>query len=151
MPSTPDSCASEILEVVPQVMRTIRREMRSRRATGLSVPQFRALIFIHRQGQAALVEVSEHIGLTGATTCRMMDELVSRGLILSRPSTVDRRKIVLTVTEQGRGVLEAAHAGTLARLDDLLAPLQPAERSAVIQAMDILRQAFAKESELLAS
>jgi DNA-binding MarR family transcriptional regulator len=147
MIANPDTCASEILEVVPQVMRTIRREMRSRRAAGLSIPQFRALIFINRQQQAALVEVSEHIGLTGATTCRMMDELVGRGLILSRPSTVDRRKIVLTITEQGREVLEAAHAGTLARLEDLLRSLQPAQRAAVTQAMGILRQAFASDDE----
>ena len=97
--ANPDSCAAEILEVVPQVMHTIRREMRSRRAAGLSVPQFRALIFINRQQQAALVEVSEHLELTGATTCRMMDELVERGLILSRPSTVDRRKIAAAFLE----------------------------------------------------
>ena len=38
--ANPDSCAAEILEVVPQVMHTIRREMRSRRAAGLSIPQF---------------------------------------------------------------------------------------------------------------
>jgi len=148
MSANPDSCAAEILEVVPQVMHTIRREMRSRRAAGLSVPQFRALIFINRQRQAALVEVSEHLELTGATTCRMMDELVERGLILSRPSTVDRRKIVLTITEPGRALLEAARAGTLARLDDLLASLQPAELAAVAQAMGILRQAFAGAGEI---
>jgi DNA-binding MarR family transcriptional regulator len=148
MSTESDTCAAEILEAVPRVMRTIRHEMRSRRAAGLSVPQFRALIFINRQKQAALVEVSEHLGLTGATTCRMMDELVRRGLILSRPSTVDRRKIVLTITEQGRAVLEAAHHGTLARLDELLAPLLPAERAAVIQAMHILRRAFSNAGEI---
>jgi DNA-binding MarR family transcriptional regulator len=148
MIANPDTCAAEILEVVPQVMRTIRHEMRSRRAVGLSIPQFRALIFINRQQQAALVEVSGHIGLTGATTCRMMDELVARGLILSRPSTVDRRKIVLTITEQGREVLEEAHAGTLARLEDLLRSLQPAQRAAVTLAMGILRQAFASDDEI---
>jgi DNA-binding MarR family transcriptional regulator len=148
MHANPDPCAAEILEVVPQVMRTIRREMRSRRAAGLSIPQFRALIFINRQQQAALVEVSEHLGLTGATTCRMIEELVRRGLVLSRPSTVDRRKIVLTITEPGRAVLEAAHAGTLARLDEVLGSLDPSERQAVAQAMSILRWAFAAAGEI---
>ena len=63
-----DTCAAEILEVVPQVMRTIRTEMRQRRASGLSVPQFRAMIFVNRQGQGSLVEVAESLGLTSATT-----------------------------------------------------------------------------------
>ena len=137
-----DSCAAEILEVVPQAMRTIRGEMRQRRASGLSVPQFRAMILIDGQGQAALVEIAEYLGLTSATTCRMVDDLVGRGLALSRPSTVDRRKIAVSLTPQGSAVLKLAQQGTLARLEELLSSLSPAERSVVSQAMHILRDAF---------
>ncbi len=138
-----DTCAAEILDVVPLVMRTIKREMRQRRASGLSVPQFRAMIFINRQGQAALVQVAEHLGLTSATACRMMDELVARRLVLSRPSTIDRRKITLTLTGEGQAVLENARQGTLQRLEELLAGLSPEENAAILQAMAVLRQAFA--------
>ena len=138
-----DACAAEILDVVPLVMRTIKHEMRQRRATGLSVPQFRAMIFINRQGQAALVQVAEHLGLTSATTCRMMDELVARQLVNSRPSTIDRRKITLTLTSQGQAVLENARLGTLQRLEELLAGLSPEENAGVLQAMALLRRAFA--------
>ena len=138
-----DACAAEILDVVPLLMRTIKREMRQRRASGLSVPQFRAMIFINRQGQAALVQVAEHLGLTSATTCRMMDELVARQLVLSRPSTIDRRKITLTLTGEGQAVLENARQGTLRRLEELVAGLSPEECSAVLQAMSVLRRAFA--------
>ncbi len=137
-----DICAAEILDVVPLVMRTIKREMRQRRASGLSVPQFRAMIFINRQGKPALVQVAEHLGLTSATTCRMMDELVARQLVLSRPSTIDRRKITLTLTSEGQAVLENAHQGTLERLEELLAGLSPEENVSVLQAMTVLRQAF---------
>ena len=138
-----DTCAAEILEVVPQVMRTIRTEMRQRRASGLSVPQFRAMIFVNRQGQGSLVEVAESLGLTSATTCRMMDELVARQLVLSRPSTIDRRKIVLTLTDEGREVLEKARQGTLDRLEELLAALSAEERAVIFQSMGLLRRAFA--------
>ena len=140
-----ESCAAEILEVVPQVMRTIKNEMRQRRASGLSVPQFRAMIFINRQKQASLVEVAEYMVLTSATTCRMMDELVARRLVLSRPSTVDRRKIVLTLTDEGREVLETARQGTLDRLEELLAALSAEERAAIFQSMALLRRAFAPQ------
>jgi DNA-binding MarR family transcriptional regulator len=141
-----DSCAAEILDVVPAVMRTIKNEMRRRRASGLSVPQFRAMIFINRQGQAALVQVAEHLGLTSATACRMMDELVARQLVLSRPSTIDRRKITLTLTAEGQAVLENARQGTLHLLEQLLAGLSPADNAAILQAMAILRQAFASHA-----
>ncbi len=142
-----DTCAAEILEVVPLVMRTIKREMHQRRASGLSVPQFRAMIFINRQGQAALVQVAEHLGLTSATTCRMMDELVARQLVLSRPSTVDRRKITLTLTGEGQAVLENARQGTLEQLEELLTGLTPEENAGLLQAMTLLRRTFAAPSD----
>ncbi len=141
-----ETCAAEILDVVPLVMRTIKHEMRKRRASGLSVPQFRAMIFIDRQGQAALVQVAEHLGLTSATTCRMMDELVARQLVLSRPSTIDRRKITLTLTREGQAVLVNARQGTLQRLEELLAGLSGEENAAILQAMNSLRQAFASHT-----
>ena len=137
-----DSCATEILDVVPRVMRTIRGEMRQRRASGLSVPQFRAMILINRQGQAALVEVAEHLGLTSATTCRMVDDLVRRGLAVSRHSTVDRRKIAISLTPQGGALLDQAQQGTLIRLEELLSSLSPSERAVIWDAMRILRSAF---------
>ncbi len=141
------ACAAEILDVIPLVMRTIKREMRQRRASGLSVPQFRAMLFIDRQGKPALVEVAEHLGLTSATACRMMDELVARRLVLSRPSTIDRRKITLTLTGEGQAVLENARQGTLQRLVELLAILSSEEDAAILQAMDALRRAFASHAD----
>ncbi len=141
------TCASEILDVVPLVMRTIKREMRQRRASGLSVPQFRAMIFIDRQGQAALVQVAGYLDLTSATTCRMMDELVARQLVLSRPSTVDRRKITLTLTREGQAVLENARQGTLMQLEELLAGLSGEEFDTIRQAMDALRRVFASHAD----
>ncbi len=137
-----DACAAEILDLVPLMMRTIKHEMRQRRASGLSVPQFRAMLFIDRQGQAALVQVAGYLGLTSATACRMMDELVARRLVLSRPSKIDRRKIALTLTAEGQAVLESARQGTLRRLEELLGSLTGAENAAILQAMDALRRAF---------
>ncbi len=137
-----DTCATEILDVVPSVMRIIKSEMRQRRASGLSIPQFRAMIFINRQGHAALVEVAEHLGLTSATTCRMIDEMVARQLVLRRPSTIDRRKIVLTLTGEGRAVLQKAHQGTLHRLEEVLTGRSAEENASILQAMTLLRRAF---------
>jgi DNA-binding MarR family transcriptional regulator len=144
-----DQTAAELLEVVPLVMRTIKLEMRSRRAEGLSVPQFRAMLHVNRQSQTSLTEVADYLGLTSATTCRLIDDLVGRGLVLSQPSTVDRRKIVLSLTGAGRANLEAARRGTLARLEELLAPLPPDQRALVVQSMRILQGAFTPETTMI--
>ena len=55
------------MEVVPLVMRHIRTGMRTHRMRGLSVPQFRTLIFLNRNEGACLSQVAEHVGVTLAS------------------------------------------------------------------------------------
>lgn len=132
-----------MLEVVPLVMRVIRAEMRSRRAADLSVPQFRALAFLSRCEGASLSDVAEHIGLTLPSISKMVDGLVTRGLVARRPSAGDRRRVALALTPQGEAVLEAARRGTQARLAEMLTALTAEERAVIARAMHTLRQVFA--------
>ncbi len=48
MSITPEQAARELLEVVPIITKDIRSEMRSRRSSDLTVPQFRTLAFVNR-------------------------------------------------------------------------------------------------------
>ncbi len=139
-----DETATGLLEVVPLVMRTIRVEMRRHRGE-LTVPQFRALLHMDRAGGASLGEVADYIGLTSATTCKLVDELVGRGLVVRAESPVDRRRVVLTLTAAGRDLLEDARRGTLEQLDACLAPLDPAERQSIQEGLVLLRQVFNRE------
>ena len=130
------------MEVVPLVMRVIRAEMRSRRASGISVPQFRALAYLGRHQGASLSGVAEHLGLTLPTTSRIIDDLVTAALVRRESSTVDRRCVMLTLTEHGRNVLETARAGTQARLAEILHPLSPQARASLAEAMQALLPIF---------
>jgi DNA-binding MarR family transcriptional regulator len=142
MSDRPDECAAEIMEVIPLVMRMIRREMRRRRSEGLSVPEFRAMIFLSRQPLASLTEVADHLGVTTPTVCALIDALVARNLVCREDSSVDRRKIVLTLTPEGQSILSSAHQGTLDQIEEWIEALSPAERAAILQSMQILSQVF---------
>jgi len=54
-----DEPAREVLDAVPTVMRFIRAQMRGHRALGLSVPQFRTLVYIERTGGTSLGGVAD--------------------------------------------------------------------------------------------
>ncbi len=95
-------------ETASSVMRFIRSEMRSHRAPGLSIPQFRALVYIHRNSDVSLGGVAEHLGLTPATTSTLVDGLTRRALLLRSASREDRRRATLTLTPGGRKAMEAA-------------------------------------------
>jgi DNA-binding MarR family transcriptional regulator len=139
---SPDQCAKEVLDVVPAVMRFIRAELRSHRAPGLSVPQFRALMYIHRSKDTSLNGVSGHLGLTAASTSTLVEGLSRRALLLRSEDRGDRRRITLTLTTEGRKAMEAALHETHKRLASVLDGLAPGELSTVAQAMAFLRPSF---------
>lgn len=136
---SPEECAREVLEVVPLIMRVIRAEMRRQRTPDLSVPQFRVLNFISHHEGASLRDAAENIGLTLPSTSTMINRLVMRNLVERQASTTDRRCITLTLTEEGKSLLEAAHRNTQAHLVGVLAALSAEEQATVVQAMRSLR------------
>jgi DNA-binding MarR family transcriptional regulator len=134
-------CAVALMELVPLVIRTIRREMRSHRAD-LSLPQFRSLAYLDRNQGASLSELAEFIGLTLSAVSRMVEGLVIRGLATRRESAEDRRFLVLELTPAGRKLLEEARAATQDRLAGMLRELPAEEREGVIHALHLLRPLF---------
>jgi len=142
MVTSSDAIAREILDVVPMVMRMIRAEMRSQRSANLAIPQFRTLLFVSRNPGVSLQSVAHHLGLTSPTVCRIVDGLVLDHLIKREPSLKDRRKITLTLTDQGQKILEQAHNATQARVAEILAHLTPEEGEMVFQAMVLLQPLF---------
>jgi DNA-binding MarR family transcriptional regulator len=143
-----DQCAREVLDVVPSVMRFIRTEMRKHRGLDLSVPQFRSLVFIERTEGASLTAVSEHLGLTPPSTCKLVDGLVSRGMVTRNESQEDRRRLLLAITAAGAAALGDARKDSLASLSGLLGSLDSQELSQILGAMSALRRIFASDALL---
>jgi DNA-binding MarR family transcriptional regulator len=144
MPVSSEVVAREILDIVPIIMGTIRTEMRSRRTADLTVPQFRSLLFIARNPGCSLLAVAEHLGLTPPTVSKMVDKMVHNRLVRRKPSTTDRRMIVLTLTPEGQPILEIARNGTQARITETLAALPADKLDLIHQAMNLLSPLFSR-------
>jgi DNA-binding MarR family transcriptional regulator len=138
---TDERLAVLVLEAVPLVMRRIRAEMRAHRA-GLSVPQFRALGYLHRHPGASLSDVAEHLGLACASTSKLIDGLVQRKLVTRHTAATDRRRLTLTLTAKGNALLASARQAAQRGLAQTLARLPVGERPGVARAMEQLLHAF---------
>jgi DNA-binding MarR family transcriptional regulator len=147
MSTSPDTCAQEVLEVVPAVMRVIRAEMRRHRTADLSVPQFRTLAFIDRKADASLSDVAEHIGLTLPSMSKIVEGLVVRKFVTRQTHATDRRRMTLALTARGLTALQASRAATRACLAEDLATLSDRQRDTIVQAMEILRPVFTPQVE----
>ena len=144
-PTAYEHCAHVVLDVVPQIMQHIRGEMRKQRGPDLSVLQFRALAFLRRRPGAPLSALAEHVGLTLPSMSSQVSGLVARKLIDRSTSTTDRRYVTLTLTEEGRALLDAARMNTQANLTAALAQLSAAECATVEEAMRLLAGVFAPD------
>ncbi len=147
MTTSSDTCAQEILEVVPSVMRTIRAEMRRHRTADLSVPQFRTLAYIDRNVDASLSDVAEHIGLTLPSMSKIVDGLVTRKLVTRQTAPDDRRRMTLALTARGQTALQTSRAATRACLAEDLAVLNDRQRETIVQALSSLRPIFMPPGE----
>jgi DNA-binding MarR family transcriptional regulator len=130
------------MDVVPLVMRHLRGWMRSERAAGLSVPQFRTLALLGRLGGSPLTAVAEHLGLSAASVSRMVQGLVTKGLVVREPGTSDRRQVSLRLSDRGRSVMNAARRRTEMHLAEVLSSLSAEQRAEVSAAAALLRDAF---------
>jgi len=101
MTPTSQSCAAELLEVVPLIMRAMRAEVRRQRTPELSMPQFRALAFIGRNEGAALSDVAAFLGLTLPSVSKLIDGLVASKFVVREVAPGDRRRIHLALSPAG--------------------------------------------------
>jgi len=139
------SVADQVLEVIPLVMRVIRKEFRSQRDPELTLPEFRGLAFVNRSAGCSLNEVAEHIGLEPPTASKLVENLVQRGLVNREEGRNDRRRVQLNISPKGKKSIDAAFEHTRKFLAERLVHLKEHEREEVMEAIEILKDAFAGE------
>lgn len=133
-----DATAVALLETVPTAMRAIRAQMRANRG-GLSVPQFRAMLYVRRNPGTGLSHIADHLGTSVPATSELVSRLVTQGLVLRVTDPDERRRIKLTLSADGERHLEQAQAATVTWLRDLLAGMDAPARRALADGMAELR------------
>jgi DNA-binding MarR family transcriptional regulator len=138
-------CASELLDVVPAIMRQIRQHMRAASVAELSVPQFRTLRFLDCRRGCSLSDLAEHIGLSLPSASKLVQLLLTRGYVHREIDPIDRRRTILAPTPKGKRVIKIARQATQEFLAEQLSELSEDRRSEVIAAMQTLRKVFSPE------
>lgn len=79
--------------------------------------------------------------ITVGAASRLVDRLVSDGLVDRRASPADRRATSLALTAEGRNRMSASHAPIIDTLEELLARFDDAELAALIRFLERLTDA----------
>lgn len=131
-------CAHAIIEIVPRLSRVMRKDLRIHSAGLFTEPQFRVMAHLFREGERCLSDLATHLGVSLPTMSKLVQGLEVRGLVARTEDSVDRRRIVLALTEQGRQEYAAMLHRTEEHLVDWIQGLSVVQCAEVIRALNTL-------------
>ena len=108
--------------------------------TVLSDIQLAALAALERHDSMTPGELAEHEKVQPPSMTRVIAVLEERGLVRRAPHATDRRQVVLTVTAEGRNVVQRVRRRREAWLAQRLQELTPDERQILRAASPILEK-----------
>jgi DNA-binding MarR family transcriptional regulator len=108
--------------------RRLRGRASSMPVSGLSLPQYHLLEPLRERDALTVGELAEGAGVAAPTATRMLDCLARDGHIARRHSEADRRSVLVSLTPEGRAVVDAAHEEVEAFRRRVYESLDPAER-----------------------
>ncbi len=120
--------------LLTDVARLLRAEFERRiNATGLGLTagEARTLLRIDAYPDRRQTMLAEHMSIEPMTLCRFVDRLENAGLVSRQPDAADRRAKIITLTEDGRKLVDQIRVSTTAMLDDIQSGLTPQERDAL--------------------
>jgi len=140
---------AEITQVV-RVLHSIRRwreteqriSLSSRNDMHLNENDMKALHFLVVCKNEGIIAtpgtIAEHLGISSASTTKLLDRLTAAGHIERAPHPTDRRALTIVITQRTHEQVRDTVGRTHARRFDVAAALAPAERELVIRFLDAL-------------
>jgi DNA-binding MarR family transcriptional regulator len=111
--------------------------------TPITLPQYRMLVTLDGKGDQNVRDLAPRLGVDRSTATRMCNRLVNAGLIDRSSDPSDRRAVVISLTEPGRGVVKRVTRARRENVARLLKSVPPPRRE---QLVDLLGE-FAELAE----
>lgn len=109
----------------------------------LSVTQCHALEVIGESGSLSMNDLAGRLFLDKSTTSRVVDSLERKRFARREANPSDRRALLLSVTDEGRQLLDTIRSGILAEEKRLLSEFEPAVRREMTRLIGRLARAAA--------
>jgi len=91
----------------------------------LSFAQMRALKFVKTKGQVSITELAELLNVSAPSASTMVDRLVEKGVLVREPDPADRRKVIVTISQDMVAITEQIEKEIFSNFVDLVEKLGP--------------------------
>ena len=90
----------------------------------------------------AVGSLAERMGVTPGATTRLVDGMIGRGWVERSRDPDDRRRVLLELSDEGRQEAEYLRGETESIVEAVVAEVPADDRPKVLEALQILREAF---------
>jgi MarR family transcriptional regulator, transcriptional regulator for hemolysin len=138
-------------ESVAFLLHDVARQVRYRfdaraRDIGVTRPQWRALLCLHRLEGPTQSELADFLEVERITLCRMIDRLAEAGLVERRADPLDRRVWRLHLTEAAHGVVDKLAEIGAGIEEEALSYIAPAERAMLRETLTRMRDGLGRRT-----
>ncbi|WP_378945840.1 MarR family winged helix-turn-helix transcriptional regulator [Mesorhizobium sp. ANAO-SY3R2] len=102
------------------------------RIADLTPPQFAALVKLRDIGETSQNQLGALVAMDAATIKGVIDRLHARGMVQLAKHEVDKRRLLVSLTEEGRRTVEALVPLAQAISEETLSPLSPREAATLL-------------------
>jgi DNA-binding MarR family transcriptional regulator len=101
----------------------------------ITIPQFRTLVLLSNRGPTNLATLAGLLDVQPSAAGRMVDRLVSAGLIDRLPHPTSRRELLAALTRRGREVVREVTTQRRAEIARIVQKMPPPERHGLVRAL----------------
>ena len=106
--------------------------------SGLTLTQIKTIGFLYHHGEATITELSAGLAVGLPSVSEMIDRLEDRGFVSRSAGERDRRRVVVSLTEEWDAVARRIHDLRREQVRMALERLAPAERSGFLASLRVL-------------
>ncbi|MGB9306992.1 MAG: MarR family transcriptional regulator [Mycobacterium sp.] len=136
------TAADESLDVITDALLTASRLLVGISAhsialvdENITIPQFRTLVILSNRDPVNLATLATLLGVQPSATGRMVDRLVSAGLIDRLPHPTSRRELLAALTKRGRDVVRQVTTHRRVEIARIVEQMPPGERHGLVRAL----------------
>lgn len=115
--------------------------------SGLSFTQVNLLMRLYHGGKVGVSELGQHLGISNAAASQAIDPLVKDGLLKRTEDPNDRRAKQLTLTEDGRTLIERGIEARCQWIAGLSEAFTKEQQSMIISALTLLMESASKNDD----
>lgn len=100
--------------------------------------QRRILIILRNEESITQRELTEKLSIKPASVSEVLAKLANKGYIIRVPSSIDKRTMVISLTEEGRKVADEAYQYRSLRIVEMLSCLEDDEKDTLLSLLEKL-------------